>query len=422
MHVEPHDVDDVIREALIRDASPEELLDIYTTQINSQVLTAFHEAYHYWQGLRLPYLHRYAALFFVAMGQVFHGLARAEPDWHQWDTLTRQSFPSLGTEKFVWFIDDSVFVSVSPTDGPGGAPPTLALSPLDLLETAASLAEFQVDTPHDRTDPLHFQRWTKRHATYRGAFDYASRALGDARLALRCTLPAINASFETTDPVRAFCYLIYRLVHGRHDSPAVQTFIAQNEPCRWGGLFRTFLNIENFDEVDDSGDPFGTSYVRLDLDDWTNVTYPGAQRWGGIHPMLSQKSRQWTERAAEDPAYHHLLDQVGWLSSDQLQTVLTEFPPITVMRFHMANGRNKVISVGRIGDESDSALAQFMTIMGASRRATITYLDTDSTLCHHADCPEYAANYCHGFVKIPADWHECKFPQTMANLIALARP
>jgi hypothetical protein len=423
MHAQRHDLDDAVVEALDQELPVEELRRLYWAQLNNQLSTSFHESYHFWQGLRLPYLHRYAVLTFVATSQAFVQLALLDPNWHHWTDIATSQFSLLGTKKYnIWFVDDAIIIRNALQGLLLDASP-LTLSALDLIETAASLAEFQVASRRvERTDPIKFGRWTKRHPTYRGAYDYTARALGDQSLALRCTLPAINVSFETTDPVRAFCTLISYFGEALRHSGEVQEFVAQDEPCQWGRFFRDLLDAEKFDDDGDVGNLLDESYFRLDPDQWVGARSSWSHILGGIHPFLSGKADEWSSIEAEKPYYGWLLDQPGWVSPDQIQEALGDFSPITVMRFHAGHGRDKVISMGNVPrdeeGEEDLVLAQILMAYGSIRRATDIHFDADSRLCHHADCPEYESNYCNCFLKVPKQWPDCKFPSAMENLIS----
>ncbi|MED5803356.1 hypothetical protein VX037_20230 [Gordonia sp. Z-3] len=422
LHVEQHDIDDAVSQVLLADdASPEQLLEMYMRQLNHQLPVTFHEGYHYWQGLRLPYLHRHAVLMFMEMTRCFVQLARTDSDWHRWAGYIDSSLPTLGGQKHIWFDGDDVILSELATAVGPDSPPNCTLSALDLVETAASLAEFQVlGTGDSRVDPIKFGRWAKRHPTYRGAYDYVSRVLGDRQLALRCTLPMINASFETTDPVRTFCSLGRYLTH-LQDAGKIDDFVAQDEPCQWGPLFRSMLDAFEYDAGGEVGDLFDTSYYRVDLDNWVNARLSRPGTVDGIHPIITSEARAWSDISAAKPFYGWLLDQPGWLSDDQIQEALRVFSPITIMRLHAGQDRDRVIPVGRRGGAS-LLVSELLMIQGAVRRAAgESALVTDSRLCCHAECPEYVDNYCNNFVSIPQQWSECKFPERMKAAIERMR-
>src|SRR5215471_12952764 len=46
-----------------------------------------HEIYHFWQGLRLPFLYRYAMLAFRHAFLAFEELSRASSDFHEWSCI-----------------------------------------------------------------------------------------------------------------------------------------------------------------------------------------------------------------------------------------------------------------------------------------------------------------------------------------------
>ena len=94
-HVEPslgvlflHVPRSAVTEELLRtadaigpDADSSELVKALPRR-SQQVL--FHEHYHFWQGLRLPFLHRYAFSSQHVIWSAFKTLAQHEANWRTW--------------------------------------------------------------------------------------------------------------------------------------------------------------------------------------------------------------------------------------------------------------------------------------------------------------------------------------------------
>ena len=60
---------------------------------------AFHEAYHCFQGLRIPFLHRYAVIVWYSFGKAFAHLCQGSEDHRSW-ALEEAPLLGLLSEKF----------------------------------------------------------------------------------------------------------------------------------------------------------------------------------------------------------------------------------------------------------------------------------------------------------------------------------
>ena len=197
----------------------------------------FHENYHFWQGLRLPFLHRYAFLSQHVIWSTFRALARHNRNWRAWSCKVFELHRL--TRKDRLRIRDAVMEFEADADASAHrSDDELLLSPIDLLECAVTLAEYQycvLDPGPD--EEAAFRRWANRNPGYFAPLDLLARYLGDRKLALRVCLPLINACFDTTEPVRSFAELAAR-TSGITRTHAGNQFIAQPEPCRWVEVFR----------------------------------------------------------------------------------------------------------------------------------------------------------------------------------------
>jgi hypothetical protein len=193
----------------------------------------FHETYHFWQGLRLPFMFRYALLSYRLAMQAFAYLSRHSAnisDWScelpQFERLNLPSELGLSPNGKVLFGANIRTARPAPLQ-------IVQITPLLLLETAATLAEYSVTARGKRTDPTVFQRWCKTNPGYIGIIRACVKFLSSEELTLRCLLPLINACFQTTIPERAFALLLARTwgVLARRNEFS-EKFLAQQEPWR----------------------------------------------------------------------------------------------------------------------------------------------------------------------------------------------
>jgi hypothetical protein len=267
----------------------------------------FHETYHYWQGLRLPFLFRYAFLAFRQMVSAFKHLSIASDDFHQWSCRLPQTERLNVKSKIGFAPGGQIFWGNADAEFPNETINQLELTPLDLLECAASLAEFQLSTEvQKRSDPLALRRWAKRNPAYLQPFDFAAQFLGSESLALRTLLPLINASFHTTLPERTF-YELLGCLWGTFvpEGEFSRRFLEQPEPCRWRDLFQGWLNKLEYEADCDADanlipEPGGPRYFRLTLNNWVFRNF-GFSGDGVTHPFLGPAARRWRESEGAQP-------------------------------------------------------------------------------------------------------------------------
>ncbi len=366
----------------------------------------FHESYHFWQGVRLPYLYWYGLLSYRAVIQTFAALAQVE-DVHDWDTfvpaLYRLRLPSR-----LFRIGGQQLAMSTAAATPTEFLEEMLIAPLDLLEAAATIAEFQVTHGHAAaTDVLAFSRWRKRTPSYTRVFSFVSRVLGREDVALRSLLPLINASFSTTDPVRAFFRLLAVLLG---NVSVMDDFLAQPEPCRWSELFDVWLEkhagLEA--EPDSTTDLLNPPFCRLTLEKWVNADFE--------HPVLTNVARAWADAGSDDRTLGWMLDQPAWVSNETFHRAQDEFdPPVTVVRFDVPHERNRVFAMQR-PDRIGIDIRDLLTIWSVMRRAARVHFDPDHRLCHHVACPEYGPNFCNSYPIIPERFESCGFPDRLKRI------
>ena len=380
--------------------------DAWVNQFTSDLGMSFHEAYHFWQGLRLPFLHRYALLSFRVVAQAFRALDQIE-DLHEWDCMLPElNRLSLASRWHLFAPGQVNVIRVSSHTGEG-----IDLTPLDLLEGSASLAQWQTTVARgdERWSWTHFSRWSKRNPCYTDALEAVMEALDNRSLALRCFIPMVNVAFHTSEPVLTLAYLACLLAR-----PEAATWVQHPEPCNWRELFTNLLQVIPFKaDSDCDGQILGSPYHRI------------TENWLGTkpeHPMLTHPAIKWLELERGDNRYILLLDQPGYLDGDMVAEAMRDFAPFTITCFHLRDGRNRIIVTAAGEIEENNALfhgdfwLRSLTLYSAVRRAAGVHFDPESRLCYHNGCPEYEPNYFNAYPNLPEDFRQCKFRERVRQL------
>ena len=159
LHYRSGDVDPQIHNLLFDGHERE----AWVKQFSHDLGRSFHEAYHYWQGLRLPFLHRYAILTLRVVAQAFQELNKIQ-DLHAWDCMLPELYRLTLASR--WYSPEPRHVYVAPLSN--GTGEGIDLTCIDLLEGAATIAQWQTTVAQgdERTSWLAFSRWTKRNPSY----------------------------------------------------------------------------------------------------------------------------------------------------------------------------------------------------------------------------------------------------------------
>ena len=374
---------------------------------------------------------------FFHYGDIKH-LSIESDDFHQWSCLLPET-ERLNAKSQIGFAPGGrIFWGGLDATFPSETTNQLQLTPLDLLECATSLAEFQWSTNVEQlSDPLALRRWAKRNPAYLQPFDFAARFLESESLAVRTLLPLINASFHTTQPERAFTELLARLWGTfAQKSELSKRFLEQPEPCRWRDLFQGWLDKLQYEADCDSDGQImvgGPKYFRLTLNYWVFANYETSGE-EATHPFLGPVARRWCESESAQPMSTWLIDQPGWVNKDIFWQYAEAFsPPISVFRFHVGSGRDRVFMYGTgnvsgfttLEDPGDphhrGFIADLLAMYGAVRRASGAHFDEMQRVCYHFDCPEFEPNFCNSYALVPDPFETCGFPQRMERLINLWR-
>lgn len=407
------------------------LLDLINSR-SRQVL--FHESYHYWQGLRLPFLYRNALGAFRDVNIAFKKLSQSSADFLSWKCVM-PAHDRLNLKYRLGIEDDD---NIKMYEEQGELPPSVqyecSISPLDILECAASIAEFQVaNKGNNLADPILWKRWSKRNPSYQIPLEFAFHYLGNISISLRLILPLINTAFHTTDPVRAYADLLVIVkLYLEKRSEFMQKFLRQNEPCRWTDFFKMCIEEIEFEASPDScGSLHNADYYRLYLDSWANGLHSEKNEENKInHPFLDCNSLKWSKYEKENSVYSWAMDLPGYMPGSVFNKLVNEFSPSLIMyRFHLGKGSDKVILQGEKDFSSFTSLydindpqgrgiiVDMITMYSAIRRASGIYFDTYQRSCHHEKCPYFESNYCNLYPIIPSRYQECGFRERMLRLI-----
>lgn len=193
-------------DSLANASNSEEQFRAWRLQYGQTPRLIFHEAYHFWQGLRLPFLYWHAGKAFRQIFIAFRDFNRVAPDFHNWEGFLPE-FHILSVRGRCWHIrGDRFALGDRNTPSPEHFQSQVDLSTIDLLEGATSLVEWQIDdgAKHESlarlVNPEVFSLWCKRHPAYITAFRFVARVLKSEKLAIRCFVPMVCAAFETTHP------------------------------------------------------------------------------------------------------------------------------------------------------------------------------------------------------------------------------
>jgi hypothetical protein len=396
-----------------------------------------HERYHFWQGLRLPFLHLYAVETLRAAFLGAQELARMDDDWQRWAALgaTVPVFDRL--DRVFYLAGDRSGKLVFGKDRPTGYELSLKFSAKEMLECAASIFDYQFSCKliEDLSDPACFKRWCKRNPAYLGVFKFLKDILASEKLVLRIILPLINAAFKTSFPERALAELIAR-AWGNFAKPNTvgEAFLAQNEPCRWRELFNLWLTEIDYDLpiAPDAVSIENETFYYLDPEQWLGLTFDGAFQ----HPFLGPLATEWLRRAKTDPAFEVYLDMPGYVPTEGHEFAFAAEPQLRIVRVFSDGGQDKVFGLGKglIGPaflgsgfsgmsagEYRGFILSMLAAYGAFRRATGAQMTDAARTCYHTECPHFDANYCNSYPLIPERFEDCGFPGRLRDWIAIWR-
>lgn len=414
---------------------------------DKDVLTSAHEQYHFWQGLRLPFLHLYATTTLQRAIRNASRMARRIEEWNQWDTQkTSFGFEFSRLDRKI-YIGGNRNGRITWDSYPlSGFDVSLELSAKEMLEGAASIFDFQISCgkKSEMSDPVHFKRWCKRNPAYTRVVAFLADYLASDRLALRLALPLINAAFHTSMPETAFVHLARQarqvLVEPREPW---KSMLSQEEPIWWSKAFHEWL-VKDF--AYGYHHPVGSYPEDIDLTLSSEFYYLVPEHWlgettygGGLkHPFLGPSAAKWRRAAKKITGLEAFLDFPGYyLPQKRLRNfVLSIKPPVQVVSvflegqsictFPLVNGDFSPAFLHPSASNASSSqgrgfIVELLSVYGAFRRATGAHMTEVARTCHHRDCPHFAANFCNFYLMIPERHEDCAFPQVLHNWILRRR-
>lgn len=406
---------------LTQDSSQDELYQAFV-KINEQkrdfTQKSFHETYHFWQGLRLPYLYLNSFLDIRTIMKVFMDLSAIDQNHENWDI----SIPSLGvyTEKYHIFGElGSLYLNSQREDG-------FAISIIDLLETSTSIAEYQITTsPDKRANHLNYTRWYKRNPAYIKVYKYVNQLFSNEDLAIAFLIPLVNKAFETSQPIKAFIYLLNELFWWIRSDSNSRLFLDKNEPRNWKYLFeilsRKLPYDENMDSLTNMNIMF-EGFYQLNMDKWLNSHYDiGTHKL--FHPFIYKQAKKWEEKISEDEGFGNLLNFPGYVNNEVRDYTLENFRPnINFVKFHLSGGLSKVLTFGMMKESEFKydwpiPIIDLLTMYSVIKKAANVQFHQEHRLCHHTNCKHYLNNYCNSYPTIPKLFKDCGFENRVKHLI-----
>lgn len=397
--------------------------------------TFSHEQYHFWQGLRLPFLYRYAFLTLMDAMRAAREFSRRSEDWTSWDRLGAISpaFYRLNLPHYMGYHEPPALSFGM--EHCRSAQNSIRYSAMSMLECATSLFQYQISTRNTPSlvNPLSLQRWRKRNASHLHIFDFVANALTSKELAMAFLLPLINAAFHTTKPEVALFELLARL-RNRLSHRAIQESPSYSEK----GYLHIKSIVDSLTESLDYDVSYGSHPETIDIyDNRYFFLEPNDWLGGGLardeskmlHPILGVPALDWQRRARADSAFRDLLSYPGLVASeDAIKYAVSREPSVRVVRLRLTDGQNKVLVLGEgmnpeafkdhvFNQASSSVLSDFLldviAAYGSVRRAYGLDEADSPRLCFHTECKFFDKRYCTHFPMVPDDYARCSFPDRM---------
>lgn len=423
LQIRPDDLDADFTDR-IKKASDNELYNLwfeFSNRENKIGQLSFHETYHYYQGLTLPYLFWYSFICVRGIFDVFRELSQNESDFHNWGAKV-EGFNNLSSLHKI--SEDKGNYYLQKTDKANNN--VIDLTLLDLIESATSLAQFQILVDYnEKTDPVSFKRWTLRNSAYLKVYKFLTTVFEDEILVLRFLIPLINASFHTTQPMRAFVDLINNFLYFiATEKTTFKNFIEQKEACKWADLFEyIFLNYIKFEaDPDSTADRVDPLYCKLNIENWINSSYGKIDETPISHPFINYHAAEWFRKSRTNLSYSSFMDYPGYMKGDFMQELSKEFfPTITFLKFNIDGVNDRVLTFGSLNYTHNFnfpiPIVDLLTIFSVVKRATEVQYIEGNRLCHHSECPEFHLNFCNSYPVIPNRFELCGFPNKVKKLI-----
>ena len=423
-HIDADDVPEKFRDMLSGSndlLSFDEVIDTLFADERFRTLL-FHETYHFWQALRLPYLYFYGLKWFqgstAALPQMLPITAISDVR-NAFDIGAVPEFQQISHKRQIK-LQDRVLTDPRDPQSAVDLRVSAELSAIDLMEGAATFCQWQVQQEiSSRLDIKAFRRWCKRNPSYTTAFRFADDWIQDDTLLMRSFVPLVCGAFHTSDPPRAFAELLFVLQRWSSD-PNFVTTMSYPDPRPWSHMIVPFLDALKFDAPPNSiTSLYDPKYCRLTMDFWLyDTTYR--------HPVLSKFALEWNEaiKAAEKPDWFNqeaeLVYQPAWMDQSVfINNLIHRGPPIIFFVLHQPTGARRVIPYVDFEALTNVANARELLYLcgmhGAIRKLSGMSFDPLHRFCYHTGCPEYEPNFCNLYFAVPKDHVDCQFPQLMRD-------
>lgn len=386
----------------LKTENPDELQQVVNEIFKHHPRVSFHEAYHCFQGLKTPFLHRYAIVAWYAFTRIFRDLCQGAEDHRTW--AIKVPMLELLTQKRQYAGHMG-----------GGIRPFIGqeLSILDIVEGVTSLIEWQLyahefkQSPYDVTC---FQRWQKRNAMYSKLYEAASAVVGMQR-ALSSAIALGTAALYTSQPIVAYYRLLLILEYKIRSSNYRRHFDSV-ESCVRSEMIFEFLNVMRYEEtVNATHDLLDTRLFRLRL--------PFGDSLPKEHPFFVHSTRGsglFSAPLGEKEWFMYLVHPEVF---SNIRSVLEDnfAAPMTRIKIRRRDGSFHAFSMvhpqyGAPYNRDKSAAGDFArlysVIISVIRRASGRFYATERT-CELRACPEWEHNFCSAYIFTPSVHTKCQF-------------
>lgn len=414
---------------------------IHNALSNRDLKIRLHEQYHYWQGLRLPFLYAYANECFRQGMKMFADLSTIRTDWLSWPSmkLTLPLFGRLDRKYSLTFDTERLFRLERAKHF--DLEQNCTISVKELLECAASIFDWQKycqDHHQAPNDPLLFERWRKRTPAYLSVFDFLVSKFGNHSMVSNFILPLVNAAFATSVPERAFCELLNRLISESEGQLYYWSEgIDLEQAFKIRGTLQSWLRNLDYDlafpmhpeNVDLSSDFF----CFLEPEVFLGQRF-GNERASIGHPVLAVASQEWQDLAARYPDFDAYLDFPTTIAeSSANEYANSQHPNVRIATMFLPDGSVQSYPLGNFetrgsfggsnapdlnDSEARGVMLDIIVVLSTIKGVVEPDLASSIRRCHHLDCQYFSANFCSSYPLVPKDFRTCMFPEKLSRMVS----
>jgi len=391
----------------------EEYKKIATDIIAEDEPLAYHELYHFWQGISWPYL-------FIFSSELWEFYRERRKQIKSMNDPI--SWP-LGNEglRSPWAkLYSTARISFKPPNGLNFEPVESddgkrTLSNWRLLEGAASLFQYKVSAK-GLGSPEGFVKWTDEHHAYLNAYNLMSDVLGE-EFAFRGLVPLIAASFHTTEPINTFTFYLLELQ--KYD-------LDELLELQDSQLFETILKLIQ-KEI-----PRATNNHRDRISVGGGETIPRflsqqiATDGPYIHPLLKPYRDRWRLLVEKEPELESLF--VDPLQRGRQKLLMHEFrPPVSVFLLGDAPDMSLppacAIFDESFGRQQGEVVLAFHSLLTTIDKIFDLPAPSVRRACPWQTCRYYETNLCEGHLNPPPVSSQaesnCSFPVLLRDMFNL---